>query len=271
MRSARRRTSSAALASRAQPRDRGSRSVEQRVRLIGHRLAPCPATRATVNSPISSFQSMSTRATHWSGSGGRSASRSSVRSAARTQPSSLVARGCEHARNADERRFHGGDVSSLDERSTDRPFRRPRGSRAAERQTASDALEGEARARHRRGRRPAGRYGPLVPALVHGAARAALAAADGGQLQMEHVVDGIRTVTSDKLSRYASRVVVKQTWSDIVLPEEHADAVEGLLQRVRGRSRVYEDWGFAAKVGRGQGSPHCSPAHRARARRWSQG
>ena len=57
----------------------------------------------------------------------------------------------------------------------------------------------------------------------------------------------------DRLTQYARRVTVSQTWDDLVLPQDQLDTIMELLARVRERGRVYEEWGFAAKVGKGLG------------------
>jgi hypothetical protein len=94
---------------------------------------------------------------------------------------------------------------------------------------------------------------PLAPALIHHAAEAAKARAAGRELTPDDIYAGIRTVLDDKLGQFARRVTVTQTWDDIVLPEDQLEAVQELIARVRGRRRVYEQWGFANKVGKGLG------------------
>src|SRR5262249_34972482 len=64
---------------------------------------------------------------------------------------------------------------------------------------------------------------------------------------------GIRAVLDDRLGSYARRVEVTQSWEDLVLPEEQQQAIGELIARIRQRRRVYEQWGFAAKVGKGLG------------------
>ena len=44
-----------------------------------------------------------------------------------------------------------------------------------------------------------------------------------------------------------------QTWDDLVLPREQLDPIRELVARIGQRTRVYEDWGFADKVGQGLG------------------
>jgi SpoVK/Ycf46/Vps4 family AAA+-type ATPase len=76
----------------------------------------------------------------------------------------------------------------------------------------------------------------------------------GRKLAPEDIYAGIRTVLDDKLGDHAKRVTVTQTWDDLVLPDDNIAAVAGLIARVRQRRRVYEQWGFAAKVGKGLGT-----------------
>ena len=102
------------------------------------------------------------------------------------------------------------------------------------------------------GRILATRY-PLVPALIHHAAKAAIARTKGGELTGDDIAAGVRSVLDDRLGQFARRVTVTQTWDDIVLPSDSLEAVAELISRVRGRGRVFEEWGFGAKVGKGLG------------------
>jgi SpoVK/Ycf46/Vps4 family AAA+-type ATPase len=68
-----------------------------------------------------------------------------------------------------------------------------------------------------------------------------------------HIEAGIRSVLDDRLAGLATRITVTQSWDDLILPDEQTTAVIELLARIRERRRVYEDWGFAEKVGRGLG------------------
>jgi AAA+ superfamily predicted ATPase len=98
----------------------------------------------------------------------------------------------------------------------------------------------------------AGQY-PLAPALVHHAARAIHARAGERALRPEDVTAGIRGVLDDRLGEYARRIDVTQSWDDLVLPHDQIEAVLDLCARIRQRRTVYEQWGFAAKVGKGLG------------------
>jgi hypothetical protein len=95
---------------------------------------------------------------------------------------------------------------------------------------------------------------PFAPALIHHAAKAAKLHANGRDLQPEDVSAGVRAALDDKLGDYATRIEVTQTWDDLVLPDDQLEAIEYLIARIRQRRTVYEDWGFAAKVGKGLGT-----------------
>lgn len=94
---------------------------------------------------------------------------------------------------------------------------------------------------------------PLAPALVDAVGAVARREATGVEMRPEHVEAGIRAVLDDRLAGLARRITVTQTWDDLVLPEDQTAAVIELLARIRQRPRVYEQWGFAEKLGKGLG------------------
>ena len=94
---------------------------------------------------------------------------------------------------------------------------------------------------------------PLSPALITAAGAMALRQAGDKEVRPDHVEAGIRSVLDDRLAGLASRVTVTQTWSDLILHEDQTTAIIELLARIRKRRQVYEQWGFAEKVGRGLG------------------
>jgi ATP-dependent 26S proteasome regulatory subunit len=55
------------------------------------------------------------------------------------------------------------------------------------------------------------------------------------------------------LERLAQRIEPAATWSDLVLPEPQRRTLREMASHVRQRSKVYEQWGFAAKGLRGLG------------------
>jgi SpoVK/Ycf46/Vps4 family AAA+-type ATPase len=94
---------------------------------------------------------------------------------------------------------------------------------------------------------------PLAPALMHQAAQAVKARAFGRKITPDDIKHGIRAVLDDRLGNFAKRIEVTQTWEDLVIDQDQAQAITELIARVRQRRTVYEQWGFAAKVGKGLG------------------
>jgi hypothetical protein len=94
---------------------------------------------------------------------------------------------------------------------------------------------------------------PLAPAMIHHAALAARARAAGEPIQAADLAAGIRAVLDDRLGHLAQRIAIRQTWDDLVLPDDQMESIIDLAARVRESTRVYEDWGFGRKVGKGFG------------------
>ena len=94
---------------------------------------------------------------------------------------------------------------------------------------------------------------PLAPALVEAVGAVARREAGADEMRPAHVEAGVRTVLDDRLAGLATRVTVTQEWKDLILPEDQTTAVIELLARIRRRRRVYEEWGFGSKLGRGLG------------------
>ncbi len=78
-------------------------------------------------------------------------------------------------------------------------------------------------------------------------------AAEATGTSIADVKAAVRADIEPKLSAVAKRVVVTQTWDDLVLPVEEFDLLLELCGRVRYRDQVLDEWGFADKVGRGTG------------------
>jgi hypothetical protein len=66
---------------------------------------------------------------------------------------------------------------------------------------------------------------------------------------------GVRGAVENKLSSLGTLVEWKQSWDDLVLPDERRDELLEMIARVRQRRRVLDDWGFARKVAKGLGVP----------------
>jgi hypothetical protein len=92
----------------------------------------------------------------------------------------------------------------------------------------------------------------LWPGAIHAASRNALAmktgVIDAGVIQA-----GVRAHLGDSLRGLATKVDWKQTWNDLVLPNDQLGQIIELVARVRHRSKVLEEWGFGAKTGKGNG------------------
>jgi DNA polymerase III delta prime subunit len=94
---------------------------------------------------------------------------------------------------------------------------------------------------------------PLAPALIRVAGKLALRQAGSQPVTVEHIGEGLRSILDDRLGGLARRVVVTQTWSDMVLPDDQLTAISELMARIRERQIVYEQWHFGEKVGRALG------------------
>ena len=88
---------------------------------------------------------------------------------------------------------------------------------------------------------------------MHEAAVASLARAGEHTVSQEDIEHGIRSVLDDKLANFAKRIDVTQEWTDFVIDADLAQSITELIARIRRRTTVYEQWGFADKVGKGLG------------------
>ncbi|MBT9314525.1 ATP-binding protein [Leptothoe spongobia] len=59
--------------------------------------------------------------------------------------------------------------------------------------------------------------------------------------------------TRPRLESLAQRIDVKATWDQLVLPDEAMGVLRQIVDQVRLRSRVYDDWGFRERMNRGLG------------------
>ncbi|HLL23752.1 MAG TPA: ATP-binding protein [Kofleriaceae bacterium] len=94
---------------------------------------------------------------------------------------------------------------------------------------------------------------PISPALISSTGRLAVEQCGPDRMKPEHITSALRAVLDHRLAGLARRISVTQTWEDLVLPDDQSVAIAELLARIRERTRVYEEWGFAGKVGRGLG------------------
>lgn len=61
------------------------------------------------------------------------------------------------------------------------------------------------------------------------------------------------TMTRPRLDALAQRLDPKATWDDLVLPTEQVTLLHQIADQVGQRHKVYEEWGYAAKMNRGLG------------------
>jgi AAA+ superfamily predicted ATPase len=101
----------------------------------------------------------------------------------------------------------------------------------------------------------------LTPGIIRSAATAATrraneACARGGlpaELTGPDLHDAVRGVLDAKLTTLGTRLAWRQTWDDLVLPDDAVDDIVEFVSRVRHRRLVYETWGMARKVAKGMG------------------
>ena len=65
--------------------------------------------------------------------------------------------------------------------------------------------------------------------------------------------DGLRGTLDVKLSGLGRRITWRQTWKDLILPEDSLEEVREFIARVKHKRRVYDDWGFSRKMAKGLG------------------
>jgi predicted nucleic acid-binding protein len=94
-------------------------------------------------------------------------------------------------------------------------------------------------------RLPAGDILPIV--------QSAKKLATGQALELCHIQAAIRVQMDERLSRFGKRVNVTQTWDDLVLPSDENHQIAEMFARVEYKDTVFQHWGFAAKVGKGNG------------------
>ncbi len=102
--------------------------------------------------------------------------------------------------------------------------------------------------------RAAARY-PITGGLIQRAAASAsaLALARGEAVTDADIHAGLRSALDVKLSTLGVRVTWRQTWDDLVLPDDSISEVREFIARVRHRRRVYDEWGFKRKLAKGLG------------------
>jgi len=72
-------------------------------------------------------------------------------------------------------------------------------------------------------------------------------------LSLAELTGGVRQNIAESMGEVAERVVVRQSWDDLVLGDDVLAQVRTLIGRVRHAHQVYEEWGYRSKMPRGVG------------------
>jgi hypothetical protein len=93
----------------------------------------------------------------------------------------------------------------------------------------------------------------LTPARIRAACAEALSLASSPEDARERLWDSGRRQARSRVSELAQHVDTSAAWDDLVLPAAQQDTLREIALHLEQRTRVYEDWGFAARTGRGLG------------------
>jgi hypothetical protein len=93
-----------------------------------------------------------------------------------------------------------------------------------------------------------------IDGIAAASARALADAQDEGSDGLGQVLwNACRAQVGPRLDGLAQRIEPAATWEDLVMPDLQRQMLHNIVAQVRQRWRVYEQWGFAAKVARGLG------------------
>ncbi|MCI0345580.1 MAG: ATP-binding protein, partial [Chloroflexi bacterium] len=87
-----------------------------------------------------------------------------------------------------------------------------------------------------------------ISEIAAGAARQSVGPISGRDLW-----DACRERTGSALDGLARRIEPAYDWEDIVVVDDVLEQLREVAEQVEQRARVYEDWGFGARLGRGRG------------------
>ena len=79
------------------------------------------------------------------------------------------------------------------------------------------------------------------------------AAGRGGPVESGDLFAAARSHSSPRLASLARKIVPRYDWEDIVLPEDQLDLLHEIVNTVRGRPLVLEQWGVGRKLASGSG------------------
>jgi AAA+ superfamily predicted ATPase len=84
-------------------------------------------------------------------------------------------------------------------------------------------------------------------------ARVLSGGSDSRALSATELGAGVRQNIAESMGELAERIVVRQSWDDLVLGEDVLGQVHALVARVRHAHLVFEEWGYRSKMPRGVG------------------
>ncbi|HEV7555897.1 MAG TPA: ATP-binding protein, partial [Kofleriaceae bacterium] len=95
------------------------------------------------------------------------------------------------------------------------------------------------------------RVGPA--AIVRAVSSTMLATGSDRPLDAATLASGLRHNIAERLGGLATRVEVTQSWDDLVIGDDTADLIAGVVGRVRHAHQVLDRWGYRSKIARGAG------------------
>ncbi|MBN1147937.1 MAG: ATP-binding protein [Anaerolineales bacterium] len=75
----------------------------------------------------------------------------------------------------------------------------------------------------------------------------------GEALDNQHLFAAARAHSNPNLANLARKIDPRYTWSDIVLPDDQVSILKEIVNTVRGRSRVLDEWGVGLKLASSRG------------------
>ncbi|MCB0061850.1 MAG: ATP-binding protein [Caldilineaceae bacterium] len=76
---------------------------------------------------------------------------------------------------------------------------------------------------------------------------------DDGQLTLDDLYAAGRLQSNQKLGELARKITPHYTWDDIVLPADRMRQLREIVNQVKYRTKVYDEWGFDHKLAMGKG------------------
>jgi ATP-dependent 26S proteasome regulatory subunit len=95
--------------------------------------------------------------------------------------------------------------------------------------------------------------GQIKQAVAQAKTEARLRQPDEHGLTMEDLLAACRMQSSRQLISFARKVTPRRGWGDLILPKDTLAQLSEFCQQVRYRLKVYDEWGFGARLSLGKG------------------